>query len=117
MTPDPALPNVLVLGDSISIGYTKDVRKLLEGRANVFRPMRPDGKGPDNCGDTTIGLANLDRWLAGPRWDVIHFNWGLWDLCYRDANSKNQGNRDKVNGKISTPLPDYERSGCDRSSV
>lgn len=109
MTPDPALPNVLVIGDSISIGYTREVRKRLEGRANVYRPMNPNGKGPDNCGDTTIGLANLDRWLAGPRWDVIHFNWGLWDLCYRDAKSKNQGNRDKVNGKISTPPPDYER--------
>jgi hypothetical protein len=28
-TPDPALPDVLILGDSISIGYTPLVRQLL----------------------------------------------------------------------------------------
>ena len=42
-TPDPALPNVLILGDSISIGYTLQVRKLLEGKANVFRPLNTRG--------------------------------------------------------------------------
>jgi hypothetical protein len=104
------LPNVLILGDSISIGYTRDVRKLLHGQANVFRPMRPDGKQPDNCGDTRIGLKNLDRWLGTNRWDVIHFNWGLWDLCYRNPQVKTQGNRDKVNGTLSVPPVEYERN-------
>lgn len=108
MKEDPSLPNVLILGDSISIGYTLDVRKLLAGKANVFRPMRPDGKGPDNCGDTTIGLAKIDSWLGDRKWNVIHFNWGLWDLCYRNPESKAQGHRDKVNGKLSTTPEDYE---------
>jgi hypothetical protein len=107
---DPALPNVLILGDSISISYTRPVRKQLEGVANVVRPMRKDGRGPDNCGDTTIGLANIDRWLGDRKWDVIHFNWGLWDLCYRHPDSKAQGNRDKVNGKLSTSPEDYEKN-------
>jgi arylsulfatase A-like enzyme len=110
MTPDPALPNVLILGDSISIGYTRDVRRLLDGHANVFRPMAPGGRQPANCGDTTIGLANLDAWLGGRKWDVIHFNWGLWDLCYRNPEARSQGNRDKVKGKISTPPDDYRRN-------
>ena len=35
---DEALPNVLLLGDSISIGYTLDVRKRLAGIANVCAP-------------------------------------------------------------------------------
>jgi hypothetical protein len=109
MPVDARLPNVLLIGDSISIGYTREVRKALQGRANVFRPMRADGKSPDNCGDTTIGLKNLDRWLGERRWEVIHFNWGLWDLCYRHPASKSQGNRDKVNGQISTTPADYER--------
>ena len=30
---DPALPRVLLIGDSISIGYTADVRALLAGEA------------------------------------------------------------------------------------
>lgn len=78
--PDPALPNVLLLGDSISIGYTLPVRALLKGKANVFRPVRSNGSA-ENCSDTGVGLAELERWLAlQPKWDVIHFNWGLHDL-------------------------------------
>jgi len=61
---DPALPKVLILGDSISISYTRPVRRMLAGKANVVRPMRLDGRGPDNCGDTNIGLANIERWLG-----------------------------------------------------
>lgn len=79
-TPDAKLPNVLILGDSISIGYTLQVRELLEGKANVFRPHVPDGTKPENCGGTTRGVASIDRWLGDRKWDVIHFNWGLHDL-------------------------------------
>lgn len=103
---DPKLPNVLIIGDSISIGYTLKVREKLTGKANVYRPMK--GKAPDNCGDTSIGLKGLDGWLGKQKWDVIHFNWGLWDLCYRNPTSKEQGNRDKVGGKLSTMPADYE---------
>ena len=88
--PDPALPNVLLLGDSISIGYTLPVRKLLQGKANVFRPVTPAGAA-ENCSDTGFGLANLDRWLAlQPKWDVIHCNWGLHDLKHM-ADGKPSG--------------------------
>ncbi|OYV07591.1 MAG: SGNH/GDSL hydrolase family protein [Verrucomicrobiales bacterium VVV1] len=107
-TADPKLPNVLILGDSISIGYTRAVRGNLGGKANLYRPM--NGRGPDNCGDTTIGLGKIDAWLGTQKWDVIHFNWGLWDLCYRNPASKTQGNRDKVGGKLSTTPEDYEKN-------
>ena len=105
---DPKLPNVLIVGDSISIGYTRDVRGMLAGKANVFRPMEADSKTPVNCGDTQEGLHDLPRWLGQRRWDVIHFNWGLHDLCYRNPASKLYGHRDKVNGTLSVPLPKYE---------
>lgn len=107
---NPDLPNVLLIGDSISIGYTPPVRKLLLDKANVFRAMRANGKQVDNCGDTPMGLKNLDLWLGSTRWDVIHFNWGLWDLCYRNPKSKTQGNRDKIHGKLSVPPEQYERN-------
>jgi acetyl esterase len=107
-TADPKLPDVLIIGDSISIGYTRAVRATLAGKANVWRPMR--GKGPDNCGDTVIGLEKIDGWLGKQKWDVIHFNWGLWDLCYRDPNVEKQGNRDKIGGKISVTPEDYEKN-------
>lgn len=69
----PDLPKVLIIGDSISIGYTPALQKLLQGRANVQRI-------PENGGPTTNGLAHLKQWLGGEKWDVIHFNWGLHDL-------------------------------------
>jgi lysophospholipase L1-like esterase len=74
---DPALPRILIIGDSISIGYTLGVRDLLKGKANVHRP-------PTNCGPTTRGLEQLDAWLGTGTWDVIHFNWGLHDLKHCD---------------------------------
>ena len=62
--PDPALPDVLILGDSISIGYTLLVRSRLAGVANVFRPLAPTGKGPANCADTAPRPGGPRR-LAG----------------------------------------------------
>lgn len=71
----PGLPRVLLIGDSISIGYTLATRALLEGVANVHRI-------PTNAGPTPKGIENIDAWLGKGRWDVIHFNWGLHDLKY-----------------------------------
>jgi acyl-CoA thioesterase-1 len=73
ITDDAKLPRVLLIGDSISMGYTIPVRNLLKGKANVHRI-------PDNGGPTTNGLAQLKSWLGNGKWDVIHFNWGLHDL-------------------------------------
>jgi len=99
---NPDLPRVLLIGDSISIGYTLAVREKLDGIANLHRI-------PSNAGHTGMGLENLDKWLEtrGGEWDVIHFNWGLWDLCYRNPESKNQGRRDKVNGTITHTVGQY----------
>ena len=36
VTDNPKLPRVLLIGDSISIGYTIPLRKLLAGQANVL---------------------------------------------------------------------------------
>ncbi|MEZ5300744.1 MAG: SGNH/GDSL hydrolase family protein [Verrucomicrobiales bacterium] len=88
------LPRVLILGDSISIGYTPFVQELLKGEAEVVRPM--NGKKPENCAGTTLGVKEIDRWLQiGGGWDVIHFNWGLHDLKRVDpktgAASNNAG--------------------------
>ena len=95
------LPKVLIIGDSISIGYTPHVAKILKSKAVVTHHR-------GNAGHTGMGLKNLDKWIGDTRWDIIHFNWGLWDLCYRHPKSKVQGNRDKVNGKITHTLEQYE---------
>src|SRR5687768_7884051 len=69
----PGLPRVLLIGDSISIGYTVTVRKELAGQASIHRIL-------ENGADTANGLKKIDGWLGDSKWDVIHFNWGLHDL-------------------------------------
>lgn len=67
------IPRVLLIGDSISIGYTLPVRELLKGKANVHRI-------PANAATTRNTLDQFDAWVGTGKWDVIHFNWGLHDL-------------------------------------
>ena len=97
------LPRALLIGDSISIGYTPHVVTALKGKVEVSHH-----KG--NAQHTGTGLKMLDRWIGGKQWDVIHFNWGLWDLCYRNPVSKVQGRRDKVRGTLTIPLKQYEKN-------
>ena len=100
---ETALPKVLIIGDSISIGFTPHVVEQLDGKAVVKHH-----KG--NAQHTGTGLKQLDQWIGNTKWDVIHFNWGLWDLCYRHPKSKVQGKRDKVNGTLTTTLEQYEKN-------
>ena len=97
---DPKLPRVLLIGDSISIAYTLPTRAELAKVANVHRI-------PTNGGPTSRGLENIERWLGKGTWDVIHFNWGLHDLCYRHPESKTQGRRDKVKGTVTHEVDEY----------
>jgi lysophospholipase L1-like esterase len=71
-------PRVLIIGDSISIGYFEPTKRLLAGKAEVYHNA-------GNAGHTRNGLAQLDAWLGDTPWDVIHFNHGLHDLKYVDA--------------------------------
>ncbi len=95
------LPRVLLIGDSISIGYTIPTRKALEGVANVHRI-------PTNGSSTDAGVKNLDAWLAtdgaGKKWDVIHFNWGLHDLKHwKDGKLA-------LSGPQVNPVDQYEKN-------
>lgn len=96
----PGLPRVLLIGDSISIGYTLPTRELLKGEVNLHRI-------PANGGPTTRGLQSIEAWLGDKKWDVIHFNWGLHDLKYIDDNGKlvspDQGHQQ-------VPIEEYEQN-------
>jgi len=96
---DLQLPRVLLIGDSISMGYTLPVRKLLEGKANVHRPAA-------NCGPTTRGVAQIDKWLGDGKWDVIHFNFGLHDMAYYNDVGKRVEPGEGGHPQVS--LEDYE---------
>ena len=97
----PGLPRVLLIGDSISMGYTPAVRDLLKGKANVLHP-------PENCSSTVVGLKRLDAWLGEKKWDVIHFNFGLHDLKYIVDEKGTMGTVE--NGKQWVPLEEYEKN-------
>ncbi|MDB4295608.1 DUF1080 domain-containing protein [Akkermansiaceae bacterium] len=101
------LPRVLLIGDSISIGYTVGVRKSLQGKANVHRPTT-------NCGPTTKGLKGIDTWLntggKDKKWDVIHFNWGLHDLKYMGPKGQNLADPKAKTSKPQVSPADYEKN-------
>jgi lysophospholipase L1-like esterase len=105
---DPRLARVLLIGDSVSRGYTQPTRKALEGKANVHRA-------PANCGPTASGLKNLDAWLGEGKWDVIHFNFGIHDRATPAADYVKRleeivGRLEKTGAKLiwtsTTPIPD-----------
>lgn len=69
----PALPVVVLIGDSIRMGYAPVVAEKLKGVAEVVTAK-------ENGGDSRNVLKNLDAWAVAPKPAVIHFNAGLHDL-------------------------------------
>lgn len=94
----PDLPNVLLIGDSISISYTLAVRCAFKGTANVYRA-------PDNCRSTRQTREHLSAYLVGGPWDIVHFNFGIHDITRMDANGKAVGD---LEGRRQVPLDEYE---------
>jgi lysophospholipase L1-like esterase len=91
---------ILIIGDSISLGYTPYVQEILAEQAIVLH-------NPGNAQHTGTGLEKIEEWIGDGEWDIIHFNWGLWDLAYRHPDAKVYGNRDKINGTITYSVAEY----------
>jgi lysophospholipase L1-like esterase len=108
---DTKLPRVLIIGDSVSVAYTPDVRKNLAGVANVHRIAANGGSTR-----TALGDYGLIRWLKpGEKWDVIHFNEGLHDLSYRfpddrDKNDKGEYASPTNGGRPNVSVEQYEKN-------
>lgn len=100
---DPNLPRVLIIGDSISIGYTLPVREMLKGVANVHRP-------PVNCASTKHGINGIEDWVGNKKWDVIHFNWGLHDLKYMGPNGENLADPQLNSSSQQVPIDEYVKN-------
>jgi len=90
LTDDPALPRVLVIGDSISMNYHEAAKKELAGIANYHRIE-------GNAFTSAHGVNNAELWLGnfqekGLHWDVIQFNHGLHDIRQTyDAKTESWG--------------------------
>lgn len=87
---DRPLPKVVLIGDSIRLGYAPFVAKLLAGKASVVSPA-PNGEDSSNV------LRNLDEWVVREQPDVVHINAGLHDLKLK-------------NDTYQVPLAEYEKN-------
>lgn len=80
---EKSLPTIVLIGDSIRMGYAPVVAEMLKGKANVVAAK-------ENGGDTTRVLANLDEWAIAQKPTVVHFNCGLHDLKVSRTTKKPQ---------------------------
>lgn len=73
----------LMIGDSVSLVYFAPVNDSLSNSSNI-QTYHP----PINCGDTSRGQECIVEWLgADPdRWDVITYNFGMWNVGPSDCN-------------------------------
>ncbi|MFM2233162.1 MAG: hypothetical protein RJB31_1863 [Bacteroidota bacterium] len=90
---------VLVIGDSISIGYTPFIKTAMSPNVEVAH-------NPGNGGSTLRGMESMEKWLDNRDWDVILFNFGLHDMVHKDSSGK----YDVVNGTIAVPLKEYKKN-------
>jgi len=79
--PDSALPNVLLLGDSITRGYYPEVTKLLAGRANCYLFATSAASGDPRL------IHQVDDYfrMMPLKFAVIHFNNGMHGWKYTEA--------------------------------
>lgn len=84
------LPKVVLVGDSIRMGYAPLVAKSLDGKAIVVSPA-PNGEDSGNV------LRNLDEWVLKERPDIVHMNAGLHDLKLKEKSYQ-------------VPLVEYEKN-------
>ena len=84
-------PLVVLIGDSIRMGYQDHVASQLASRAEVWVPK-------ENGGDSRNVLAHLDQWVFSRQPDLVHVNCGLHDL------------KRAFGAASAVPLDEYERN-------
>ena len=71
------MKKVLLIGDSIRLGYDKYVKDALSGVAEVYYPN-------DSARFSQYTLRYLSDWKSENGWgsdiDLVHWNTGLWDV-------------------------------------
>ena len=71
------MKKVILIGDSIRMGYDKYIKAALEETAEVYYPG-------ENCRFATYVLRFVHEWKKKGEWpedaDLVHWNAGLWDL-------------------------------------
>ena len=71
------MKKIILIGDSIRMGYDKYVKEALRDTARVYYPA-------DNCRFATYILRFVHEWKKKGEWpedaDLVHWNAGLWDV-------------------------------------
>jgi lysophospholipase L1-like esterase len=86
------MADVVLLGDSIRMGYQATAIGALEGIATVWSPV-------ENGGDSRRLLSHVEDWIVAQAPRVVHLNAGLHDL-----------KREFGTGAQQVPLPEYEEN-------
>lgn len=79
----PVSPNLLVIGDSISMGYTPYVA---DGLSSLMSVHHPD----DNCRYSAYTLLHIDEWVKEQKPTVITWNNGIWDCATSTASTEDE---------------------------
>ncbi len=98
---------ILLLGDSIRMGYGEHVRELLQGKAEVFYPN-------DNGRFLQYTLRCLQDWkwnltLEGNDVDVVHWNNGLWDVGHLGNGATGEAEAATVKSTMQAGYYEYEK--------
>jgi len=75
------MPLVIIIGDSIRMGYQPFVQEELRDEAEVWGPTQ-------NGGTSANVLAHLEEWVIARNPDIVHLNCGLHDIK-REFGGKN----------------------------
>lgn len=71
------MKKIVLIGDSIRMGYDKYVKEALAGSAEVYYPE-------ENCRFAEYVLRFAHEWKSRGAWpddiDLVHWNAGLWDV-------------------------------------
>lgn len=71
------MKKIVLIGDSIRLGYEKYVKEAFDGVADVYSPT-------ENCRFAEYTLRFAHEWKSKGEWptdvDAVHWNAGLWDV-------------------------------------
>ena len=75
---------IVLIGDSIRLGYCKYIKESLKGTAEVLYPE-------ENCRFTQHVFRFTADWKKNGNWgddiDIVHWNVGLWDVLHLFGDS------------------------------
>ena len=87
------MKTVVLIGDSIRMGYENTVRQTLRGLAEVRSPE-------DNGGNSGNVLCHLEEWVTALRPHVVHVNCGLHDLKTEFGQTQRAVPLDEYSGNV-----------------